>query len=153
MGSLQEHRPQTISSHSKLLNNRFVFTMSSLKCLSVVLLLVLWTVNEIKGQAYTGSCENAGRGQTHHKCEMKCNFDGSCEEIVSEESCGCDGNAYFARVTNYFQDGQGTYGVGKRRRKRQSSDVCNNMQARCRDCRGDTSRSAYAEKTEFDKYC
>merc|ERR1712126_235980 len=137
MGSLQVHRPQSISSHIKPLNNRFVFTMSSLKCLSVVLLLVIWTVNEIKGQAYTGSCENAGRGQTHHKCEMKCNFDGSCEEIVSEESCGCDGNASFARVTNYFQDGQGTYGVGRKRRsdegrrKRQSSDVCNNMQARC----------------------
>ena len=113
---------------------------------------------------------------------MKCNFDGSCEESVLEESCGCDGNAYFASVTNYFQvyilsihqicfnayalkikrwpnanlsfqDGKGTYGVGKRRRKRQSSDVCNNMQARCRDCRGDTARTAYAEKTDFDKYC
>jgi len=153
MGSLQEHRPQTISSHIKLFNNRFVLTMSSLKCLPVVLLLVIWTVNEIKGSVEFGSCENAGIGQTHHKCEMKCNFDGSCLESVSEESCGCDGFARFTRVTKYFQDGQGTYAVGKRRRKRQSSDVCNNMQARCRDCRGDISRSAYAEETEFDKYC
>ena len=71
--------------------------------LSVVLLLVVWTVNEIQGQAYTGPCENARRGQTYHKCEMKCNFDGSCVESISEESCGCDGNAYFAGVQNYFQ--------------------------------------------------
>merc|ERR1712212_17871 len=153
MGSFQEHRQQTMGLHIRLLNNIFVMTMLYLKCLSVVLLLVVWTVNEIQGQAYTGPCENAGRGQTHHKCEMKCNFDGSCAETVSEESCGCDGNAYFAIVANYFQDGKGTYGVGKRRRKRQSSDVCNNMQARCRDCRGDTARTAYAEKTDFDKYC
>ena len=59
--------------------------------------------HQSQGQAYTGSCENAGRGQTFHKCEMKCNFDGSCEEFVSEESCGCDGQAYFAGVTNFFQ--------------------------------------------------
>jgi len=127
--------------------------MSSLKCLSVVLLLVIWTVNEIKGQAYTGPCDIASGGQTFHRCEMKCNFDGSCEENISEESCGCDGIANFARVTNYFQNGQETGGVGKRRRKRQSSDVCNKMQHRCRDCRGDRARFARAENTNFDKYC
>ena len=68
-----------------------------------ILLLAVANFNQIQGQAYRGSCENAEKGQTFHKCEMKCNFDGSCEEVVSEESCGCDGQAYFAAVTNYFQ--------------------------------------------------
>ena len=68
-----------------------------------ILLLAVVNFNQIQGQAYRGSCENAEKGQTFHKCEMKCNFDGSCEEVVSEESCGCDGQAYFAAVTNYFQ--------------------------------------------------
>jgi len=127
--------------------------MSSFSGTLVILLLVALTVNEIQGQAWTGSCDKAGKGQTYNKCEMKCSFDGSCEETVSEESCGCDGNAYFAVVTSYYQDGEGTYAVGKRRRKRQSSDVCNNMAARCRDCRGNTARTAYAQKTDFDKFC
>ena len=68
-------------------------------------------------------------------------------------------NKYALKIKSYpnanlsIQNGQETGGVGKRRRKRQSSDVCNNMQARCRDCRGDTARTAYVEKTDFDKYC
>lgn len=48
-------------------------------------------------------CTNAKKGQTHHKCAMKCNFDGSCEESVTEETCGCDGEGYFTGYTNSFE--------------------------------------------------
>jgi len=122
--------------------------MSSLKCLSVVLVLVVWSVNEIQGSVARGPCRNAGRGQTHHRCEMNCNFDGSCTESVTQESCGCNGNAMYLQGTMNFQDGRPKSAVG------QSTDpVCNNMQARCRDCRRNTGRTAYAVKTTFDNYC
>ena len=56
-----------------------------------------------QAQVRTGECQDARRGQTHHKCELQCNFDGSCTESVSEEQCGCDGIAFFAGVQNYFE--------------------------------------------------
>ena len=51
------------------------------------------------------------------------------------------------------QDGQATISIGKRRRKRQSSDVCNNMPDRCSRCRGNTGGTAEAQSTEFDQSC
>ena len=60
-------------------------------------------VNEIHGYVFTAPCTNAKKGQTHHKCAMKCNFDGSCEESVTEETCGCDGEGYFTGYTNSFE--------------------------------------------------
>ena len=56
-----------------------------------------------QAQLWTGECKDARRGQTHHKCELECNFDGSCTESVSEEQCGCDGTASFAGVQNYYE--------------------------------------------------
>ena len=61
------------------------------------------TVHSSQGQLSTGSCQNARNGFTFHKCEMECNFDGSCTETVSQESCGCDGIATFATVQNSYQ--------------------------------------------------
>merc|ERR1712038_676569 len=51
------------------------------------------------------------------------------------------------------QDGRATISIGKRRRKRQSSDVCNNMPDRCSRCRGNTGGTAEAQSTEFDQSC
>ena len=34
---------------------------------------------------------------------MKCNFDGSCTESVTQESCGCNGNAMYLQGTMNFQ--------------------------------------------------
>ena len=51
------------------------------------------------------------------------------------------------------QDGRATISIGKRRRKRQSSDVCNNMPDRCSRCRGNTGGTAEAQSTEFDQPC
>ena len=70
--------------------------------LSSILLLIVYYVNVSQAAIYTGPCENASRGQTHHKCELECNSDGSCTESVSEETCGCDGVATFiAGYTNF----------------------------------------------------
>lgn len=60
-------------------------------------------INLTRGEESIGPCENASRGQTFHKCVMECNFDGSCEEYVSSETCDCDGSAFFAGVSNKFQ--------------------------------------------------
>ena len=64
--------------------------------LSSIVLLVVFHVNVSQAAIYTGPCENASKGQTHNKCELECNSDGSCTESVSEETCGCDGIAIFA---------------------------------------------------------
>ena len=34
---------------------------------------------------------------------MNCNFDGSCTESVTQESCGCNGNAMYLQGTMNFQ--------------------------------------------------
>lgn len=120
---------------------------------SGILLVVVLNINLTRGQISTGPCENASRGQTFHKCVMECNFDGSCEEYVSSETCDCDGSAFFAGVSNQFQNGRRTESIGKRRRKRQSDEVCNNMSSRCTSCRGGRGRSAQAWATENDEFC
>ena len=57
------------------------------------------------GQAarQTAPCKDAGRGQSHHICEVQCNFDGSCTETVSEEQCGCDGMAEISSIMQHFK--------------------------------------------------
>merc|ERR1712226_116359 len=131
-------------------------TMLLRNCFSGILLVVVLNVNLTQGAKSFGPCENASRGETFHKCTMECNFDGSCDEVVSSETCDCDGSAVFLTVTNSYQDGQRDlppFVVGKRRRKRQSDDVCNNMPSRCRSCRGGSGGTAQAVKTENDKFC
>merc|ERR1712150_19403 len=122
-------------------------------CLSRILLLIVFHVNESQAAIVTGPCENASRGQTHHKCELECNSDGSCTESVSEETCGCDGNAFFTSEYTTFMNGQAGISIGKKRRKRQSDDVCSNMSYRCTRCRGGSSRWAEAQSTEFNEGC
>ena len=51
------------------------------------------------------------------------------------------------------QDGRATISIGKRRRKRQSSDVCNNMPDRCSRCRGNTGGTAEAHAIVFNQAC
>merc|ERR1712076_40904 len=131
-------------------------TMLLRNCFSGILLVVVLNVNLTQGAKSFGPCENASRGETFHKCTMECNFDGSCDEVVSSETCDCDGSAVFLTVTNSYQDGQtglAPFVVGKRRRKRQSDDVCNNMSSRCRSCRGGSGGTAQAVKTENNKFC
>merc|ERR1712226_967008 len=131
-------------------------TMLLRNCFSGILLVVVLNVNLTQGAKSFGPCENASRGETFHKCTMECNFDGSCDEVVSSETCDCDGSAVFLTVTNSYQDGQRDlppFVVGKRRRKRQSDDVCNNMPSRCRSCRGGSGGTAQAVKTENNKFC
>ena len=71
--------------------------------MSVGFLLVALVVDEIQGEVYTAACKHAKEGQTKHKCAMKCNFDGTCQERVTEEKCGCDGVGYYTGVTNSFE--------------------------------------------------
>merc|ERR1711997_1435562 len=129
------------------------FTMLLRQCFLGILLAVVLNINLTLGSLITGPCENASRGQTFHKCVMECNFDGSCEEYVTSETCDCDGSAVLVGVSNKFQDGRGTISIGKRRKKRQSDEVCNNMPSRCTSCRGGSGGSAQAVATENDKFC
>ena len=70
--------------------------------LSSILLLIVFHVNVGQAARQTAPCKDAGRGQSHHKCELQCNFDGSCTETVSEEQCGCDGMAdIFSKYSNF----------------------------------------------------
>ena len=71
--------------------------------LSSIVLLVVFHVNVSQAAIYTGPCENASKGQTHNKCELECNSDGSCTESVSEETCGCDGIATFLSEYTTFE--------------------------------------------------
>ena len=51
----------------------------------------------VEGSTAQGPCEKASRGQSYSSCEIDCNVrTGECEEIRKEETCGCDGNAFFA---------------------------------------------------------
>ena len=58
-------------------------------------------------------------------------------------------------INNYliYQNGQSTISIGKRRKKRQSEEVCNLMPNRCSSCRGGTGGTAEAEQTEFNEFC
>ena len=70
--------------------------------LASILLLIVCHVNMSQAARATGPCKDAGRGQTHHKCELQCNFDGSCRETVTEEQCGCDGMAeMYSKYSNF----------------------------------------------------
>ena len=68
-------------------------TISLFAGLASILLHIVCPVNMSQAARATGPCKDAGRGQSHHKCELQCNFDGSCRETVTEEQCGCDGMA------------------------------------------------------------
>ena len=70
--------------------------------LSSILLLIVFHVNMGQAARQTAPCKDADRGQSHHKCELQCNIDGSCKEIVTEEECGCDGMAeIFSKYFNF----------------------------------------------------
>ena len=71
--------------------------------LSSIVLLVVFHVNVSQADIITGPCENASRGQTHHKCELQCNSGGGCTETVSTEACTCDGTGIFTvKYTNFI---------------------------------------------------
>ena len=38
-------------------------------------------------ETFHGPCRNANIGEKFAKCEVQCNFDGSCTETVSSEVC------------------------------------------------------------------
>ena len=77
-------------------------TISLFAGLASILLLTVCHVNKSQAARATGPCKDARRGQTHHKCELQCNFDGSCRETVTEEQCGCDGMAeMYSKYSNF----------------------------------------------------
>ena len=86
------------------------FLFSTICCiagLSSILLLIVCHVNMIQAARATGPCKDAGRGQSHHKCELQCNLDGSCRETVTEEQCGCDGMAeMYSKYSNFKVNSQ-----------------------------------------------
>ena len=47
-------------------------------------------------------CDNAKRGQSFLKCEMHCNIDGNCAELISTEKCDCKGHAVYEIIQNKY---------------------------------------------------
>ena len=47
-------------------------------------------------------CDNARRGQSFLKCEMHCNVNGNCAELISVEKCNCKGHAVYEIIQNNY---------------------------------------------------
>ena len=47
-------------------------------------------------------CDNAKRGQSFLKCEMHCNVNGNCAELISVEKCDCKGHAVYEIIQNNY---------------------------------------------------
>ena len=47
-------------------------------------------------------CDNARRGQSSIKCEMHCNVNGNCAELISVEKCDCKGHAIYETIQNNY---------------------------------------------------
>ena len=50
-----------------------------------------------------GPCKDAKKGGEYEKCSMDCDWDGSCSEMVSGETCDCKNSAVFTANTYYFK--------------------------------------------------
>ena len=50
-----------------------------------------------------GPCKDAKKGGKYEKCKMDCNWDGSCFEAVTLETCDCKNAAVFTTTTYNFK--------------------------------------------------
>ena len=50
-----------------------------------------------------GPCKEAKKGGKHEKCEMDCDWDGSCFESVILETCDCKNKAVFTSIYYNFK--------------------------------------------------
>jgi hypothetical protein len=91
-----------------------------------------------------------GFSKIKEKCEMECNFDGTCKETITTDHCKCSRFGKSYKNVNVYQNG---HLVPSQTEVRGALNTCDELQRRCSNCPNQGGYSGWKSKTDYPRSC